>query len=372
MNAVKIVADTTQEALEQVQAQVGPDAVILNVRKLPREGVKKLWSKPRIEVLATAPEKTPTNQQALQQLALKVQQLEGELHARGVTPSDAPPSLDMKLPPKVLALIRETQGGKPEEAMLGSVQILEEIGLLPSHARWLSAQARNFLGATKPRNLPEEVELLRDVLCEYWHQLARRVEKPGNPVRVLIGTPGTGKTTAIAKWLTQESFLRQRPARVWRLDVDRPNTADFLSLHGELLQVPVERVWDAAEQPPEDALRLVDLPGVPADDTAAIEALVEQIQELGDTEIHLVLNAAYDLGLLLRHAKAFSVFPISGIILTHLDEAERRSKVWNVMLATQLPLTYLSGGKDIPGEFHPAIPETLFDEWISSAMQDAG
>ena len=134
---------------------------------------------------------------------------------------------------------------------------MEEIGLLPSHARWLSAQARNFLGATKPRNLSEEMELLRDVLCEYWHQLAGRVEKPGNPVRVLGGrTRHLARSTALAKWLTQESFLRQKSARIWRLDVDRPNTAEFLSLHGELLQVPVERVWDAAEQPPEDTLRL--------------------------------------------------------------------------------------------------------------------
>ena len=76
-----------------------------------------------------------------------------------------------------------------------------------------------------------------------------------------------------------------------------------------------------------------------------------RLTDLGDTEIHLVLNAAYDFGLLLRQAKAFShAFPISGIILTHLDEAERRSKVWNVMLATQLPLTWLSGGQDIPGD----------------------
>ena len=371
MNTVKIVADTTQEALQQVQEQFGPEAVVLNVRKLSADGVKKLWSKPQVEVIAGAPEAAPTDQQALRQLAQKIEQLETELLDRGIEPNEEPPSREAKLPPKVMQLVLEAQGGKPEEAIMGSVQILEQIGLLPSHARWLSAQARNFLGGTKPRSLPEEVELIRDVLSEYWHQLARRTEKPGNPARVFIGPPGSGKSTALAKWLTQESFIRQKPARVWRLDADRPNTAEFLSLHCELLQAPVERGWGAADQPPEDTLRLVDLPGVPVTDAAALEALAAQVTTLGEAEVHLVLNAAYDLGLLLRQAKAFRAFPISGVILTHMDEAERLSKVWNVMLATQLPVTWLSGGMDIPGEFHPAVPETLFDQWIASAMADS-
>ena len=55
MNTIKIIADTAQEALEQVQAKVGPDAVILNVRPVHADGVKRLWSKARVEVLATAP-----------------------------------------------------------------------------------------------------------------------------------------------------------------------------------------------------------------------------------------------------------------------------------------------------------------------------
>ncbi len=371
MNAVKIIASSTQEALEKVQAQVGPDAVILNVRKLPADGMKKLWAKPQVEVLATTPEPEPSEQESLQQLTVKVQQLEDELQARGVVSVEPLPlsSPDDRLPPKVMQMIRAAQGDEMEEVLLPAVRVLEQIGLLPSHARWLSAQSRNFLGATRPRNLLEEMELLRDVLSEYWHQLARRVEKPGNPVRVLVGTPGTGKTTVLAKWATLETFLRQRPSRIWRLDTDRPNTAEFLSLHGELLQVPVERLWNPDEQPPEDTMRLVDYPGVPIDQPDSLEALARQVKELGATEIHLVLNAAYDLGLLLRQARAFSQLRLSGVILTHVDEDERWSKVWNIMLATQLPITYLSGGQDIPGDFHPAIPESLFDTWISSAMQ---
>ena len=139
MNTVKIIAASPQEALEQVQAQVGPDAVILNVRKLPIDGMKKLWAKPQVEVLAAVSEQEPSEQESLQQLAVKVQQLEGELHTRGIVPTESVPSPDTKLPPKVMQMIRAAQGDKLEEALLPAVQVLEQIGLLPSHARWLSA-----------------------------------------------------------------------------------------------------------------------------------------------------------------------------------------------------------------------------------------
>jgi len=53
MNVVKIVAETPQEALEKIHADLGPDAVVLNVRQLPAEGVKKLWANTRVEVMAS-------------------------------------------------------------------------------------------------------------------------------------------------------------------------------------------------------------------------------------------------------------------------------------------------------------------------------
>ena len=39
------------------------------------------------------------------------------------------------------------------------------------------------------------------------------------------------------------------------------------------------------------------------------------------------------------------------------------------MLATQLPITFLSGGQDIPGDFHRAIPENLFDAFVNAGLQ---
>jgi flagellar biosynthesis protein FlhF len=371
MKVVKIVADTPQEALEKIHAQLGPDAVVLNVRQLSAEGVKKLWSSPRVEVMATAPEVQPDANETIARLNEKITQLEEQ-----VLPTTEPQpksALKQQLPSRVAEMVQATRKavreGTDADGMLPAVRILERLGLLPSHARWLSGQARNFLGFTKPRNLPEEFTLVRETLTEYWHQLIRRHTKPGNPARLFVGTPGTGKTTCLCKWMTQAVLRQSQPVRAWRLDGSGPNTAEFLSVHGEVLRSPVERTWDHEAEIPGDTLRFIDLPGVSAGDREARRELVEQVKEFPLTEIYLVLNSSYDLGLLLAHARFFSVLPLSGLILTHLDEETRWSKCWNLVLATQLPILYLSGGQNIPGDFRPALPDEMFDKFVEAGRE---
>jgi len=281
--------------------------------------------------------------------------------------------LKQQLPSKVAEMVQTAQQavreGTDSDGMLSAVKILERFGLLPSHARWLSGQARNFLGFTKPRNLQEEFGLVRETLSDYWHQLIRRHTKPGNPARLFVGTPGTGKTTCLCKWMTQALLRQRQDVHTWRLDGSAPNTAEFLSVHGEVLQAPVERTWDQEAEIPKDTLRLIDLPGISAGDREARRALVEQVKGFPLTEIYLVLNASYDLGLLLSHARFFSVLPLSGLILTHLDEETRWSKYWNLVLATQLPILYLSGGQNIPGDFRPALPDEMFDQFVEEGRE---
>jgi len=236
------------------------------------------------------------------------------------------------------------------------------------HTQWLAGRMRTFPGATAPRDLREEMALAQEVLVDHAHQLSRRHEKPGNPPRLFVGTPGTGKTTCLCKWLTQEVFLANRPAQVWRLDGVAPNTAEFLSVHGEILSVPVERVW--AGGPADDAtVRFVDLPGVSASDPAAQAALKAQVGQFHGAECFLVLNAAYDLSLLLAHTRAFVGLPLSGLIFTHMDEEIHVGKIWNVMLGSQLPVAWISGGQNIPGQFTRALPEALFDALVNQSLK---
>jgi flagellar biosynthesis protein FlhF len=187
---------------------------------------------------------------------------------------------------------------------------------------------------------------------------------------VFIGPPGSGKTTALCKWLTLTALLEERAARVWRLDGATANTADFLAIHCEMLGVPLERFWTSevssqqsvvsSPQPTDHDLQFVDLPGVEIADAVALTALCDQLAALPSPRVHLVLNAAYETSALLAQWRAFEHCQPEDLIFTHLDEEARRVKLWNFVFGTNCSLRFLCAGQKIPGEFRSASPEFLF------------
>ena len=57
MKYVSIVAENANNALAQIHEQLGPEAVVVSVRKLPAAGISRLWKHTGdIEVVAGVPD----------------------------------------------------------------------------------------------------------------------------------------------------------------------------------------------------------------------------------------------------------------------------------------------------------------------------
>src|SRR5204863_2670200 len=125
------------------------------------------------------------------------------------------------------------------------VSILEEGVLLRSHTHQVLQRLRAIHGPIPPSSLNEELQLAQRILSDSW--------KPAPPNRsnthVFVGPPGSGKTTALCKWLTHAVLLENRAARVWRLDGLSANTAEALGVHCEILGVPIYRCPASLERP---------------------------------------------------------------------------------------------------------------------------
>jgi flagellar biosynthesis protein FlhF len=368
MQVHTFTAESAADAVAQIRAQLGPQAVVLNVRPLPAQGLSRLWQPRKIEVLACLPEALPNSASpaidTLAELRQELSQIRQRVEGRDAT---APHRFDVydtaaasgtAVPGKATAV--EPALGRPSrlpDAGWNVAAFLENSGLLPIHAQRLAEELHLNQGGKSADSLGRELELAAGILRGYWKAGNGRSWNTG--AHVLIGPPGVGKTVCLCKWLAQAVLVEERKASVWRLDGRVANTAEALSVYSEILATPVERFVPTQNDRSETDLLLIDLPGVNWTEAHALDHLAGQLRELPHPQVHLVLNAAYELPLLLAQARAFSALPVSGLIFTHLDEETRWGKIWNFVLGTNFSIHFLSAGQNVPGEWMPATAEPI-------------
>jgi flagellar biosynthesis protein FlhF len=390
VNLIPFIANSAQDAVAQIRAQLGPQAVVVHVRPLPPKGLARLWARPRFEVLAHRPNPSlphldltsdhpafPSHElppqdsasHGLPQKAVGEQLMHGH-RPRNVGSADAPtnPSPSVSNPPDAATACRSSQPADPVTPSITLIEsaarswqvgpVLERAGLLPLNAQLVVDQLVRRHGPRPPASLAQEIALSRLALASLWRKPPQPLERTLRP-HVFVGAPGVGKSTCLCKWLAQTVLVENRPARAWRLDHSSANRADLIEVYGEILGVPIERVWRLDGLPDDDQVRFIDLPGIDWQDPVAMKNLAQQLASYLAPQIHLVLNGAYDLPLLLAQVRAFSQLPLDDLIITHLDEENRWGKLWNLVLGTNCSLRFLSAGQNIPGDFLHASPDQI-------------
>lgn len=379
---VPFIADSAADAVAKIRAELGPKAIIVGVRKLPAEGLSRLWSKPRIEVLARLPQQEPPVDAATSNNALVVAQMVEmrreivEMRRKMAAPSaPAAPVPETKksfvVAPDVLpegarfnfqnGLLARPEPPAPAPAPVVAAPVQAETpsgslksyliatGLMPLIASRVEEEVFQRGRVSPASPLQDQLAVAERVLERLWRPA------PGDPrsgLHVFIGPAGSGKSTSICKWLTQAVLVDGAAATVWRLDGAMSNTAEFLSVHAEVLGVPVERAWPGGSTLGD--IGFVDLPGVDWRDAGSVRELNRQLSQFPRAHVHLVLNCAYETDTLVAQARAFSVCPVQDIIVTHVDEDSRRGKVWNLVLGTNCPVSFLAAGQNVPGQFEAA------------------
>jgi flagellar biosynthesis protein FlhF len=336
MKIVSIIAENPHAALTQVHDQLGPDAVIVSVRKMRHDAIS--WFLPhrrKIEVTACVPPKpVETDRETLP-----------KVETNRVFPS---PKMAMERPVF-----------RPSEGRWRSIAWLEANGLMPAFTKQLEEKVRVLYGGKPLATMQTEWTAVTDLIICHWLPARQAMAGTGRP-HVFIGPPGSGKTTALCKWMTSAILINESRVCVWRLDGESANSSGLLTLHCELMGARLERFWNGPDELAD--LQFVDLPGVEIRDENAMSALREQLAALPQPHVHLVLNAAYESSILLEQFHVFESFAPEDIIFTHLDEETRRVKLWNFVLGTKCPISFLGAGQKIPGELRRAEPALLFPQ----------
>jgi len=184
-------------------------------------------------------------------------------------------------------------------------------------------------------------------------------------VAALIGPTGVGKTTTAAK-LAARYNLRHGPNRVALITTDSYRIGAFeqLCTFGMILDAPVRLVRSAQELQEtirafsDKSLILIDTAGMSQRDLR----LSQQFALLDDPahiRSYLVLAANAQHAVLQESMTAFARVPLSGAILTKVDETTRLGAALSAVHERALPLAYICNGQRVPEDIQAAQVDAL-------------
>jgi flagellar biosynthesis protein FlhF len=335
-------AESIQAAIQLAKDELGPEALILEVRRRPSADVAE-GREGGVEIIAV-PEEVYRRQQDvpdIEQIARRSRATQGYRGASG-EPEVFTPTLNPASRGAVAAL-------------------LQQFGILPP----LSEQVANVFRSVT--SLHEARAALSDVI--HMSGIVGRLPAAaaGRHVVAVIGPSGVGKTTTIAKLAAVVAHVQQRRVALITTDTFRVGAIGQLRAYAEILNIPFYSA--ATREELQHALDTTDTLDAVFIDTAGVNpyngALMKELRNVvgvrDPISCYLACSLTADFGELVQAAKRFSLLNPNGLIVTKVDETMRTPALVGLSQQTQLPLMYVCAGPRVPEDITLATPELLTD-----------
>ena len=352
MRIKRYVANTMQQAIAQVKADFGDEAVILHTRRY-RSGLLGLLGRARVEVIAAA---------------------EGE---------------------RSLAVLRQKELERARAATLEALQSLQEevrslkrmLGDQPAAGARMPQGVARALARLREQDIPEdECQALLEPLAEggddaederwVWEQLAARLTAavPTVPpwdfarkpvIAPLVGPTGVGKTTTIAKLAANFAMLDKRSVGLVTVDTYRIAAVEQLRAYANIMGLDLavaytpDELRRAVDAMADRDLILIDTAGRSQHHPMHMAELRAFLEALKEPEVHLVVSATTRLADVQQVVERFRATGFQRLIVTKLDETRAYGSLYMLPRWAGVPLAYLTTGQSVPDDIEVADGEQV-------------
>ncbi len=372
-------AKSMREALALVRRDLGPDASVLGTREVSAGGLAGFFlGMKRVEVTASNEVAVPRRLNAQRHGIDLSRPDEVAAHlSSGNRKSafgrddvdEAPRDASERLQSLVEDLCRRNRNSEAHElpeSLFHLFANLIEAELSENLARELIDRLR--------RDMPSR-DLLDTVLVKA--HLARMIEdeiritgpirpEPGRrKVVALVGPTGVGKTTTIAKLAANFRLKDKRKVGLITVDTYRIAAVEQLRTYADIIDLPMavvstpREMREAVTRMSDQELILMDTAGRSPRDEVKIQELRSMLTEGKADEVHLVLSAVGSAATLSRTAEQFTAVGVTALLFTKLDEAVALGNLLPVLRSTQLGLSYVTDGQNVPDDIELADKRRL-------------
>lgn len=376
MSVMRFLGTNSREAMRQVRAALGDEALILANRRTeqgveilamaesaaPSQPGEALPAKPAAKApAASSADPEPAQAQAFEAMSARL--LEEMRDMRALLASE-------RSQPQAAATVGEELVRVMLEAGFGQVLAEEVVTTLPeelARSAKLDERAMGWL----TRQLVKRLEGMDDE--------AAFMDRSG--IVALIGPTGVGKTTTTAK-LAARYVMRHgtRPVALVTTDSFRIGAHEQLRIYSRLLDVPMYAL--NADQPVSDLLErmkgkswiIIDTVGMSQRDHRVIEQVGHLRGSGTSVRLVLLLNAASqpetleEVVVRYRQAAQAAGGELVDCIITKQDEAGRLAPVLDIVMRHGLRLLFVSHGQRVPEDMALAEPLALIEQCLASRV----
>ena len=193
--------------------------------------------------------------------------------------------------------------------------------------------------------------------------------KHGARVIAMIGPTGVGKTTSIAKLASVLALNEKRRVAFVTADTYRIAATEQLRVYADLIHVPMDVVFgtddmqDAIERHLQRDYVFIDTAGSSQFNEEQMAELCGYMKTAQCDEVHLLLSATTDLHEMGEIIERFSAVSPTCVLFTKIDETTRQGILLNTLAETELPVSYLSTGQNVPEDIELATADSV-TAWV--------
>lgn len=411
----KFQANSETEAIMLAKADLGKDAIVMNIKTIKPKGIFSIFRKTKVEVTAAVDEVTDKDKQsenekkksnASTQFNAKIDE---KLHPE--TKKETPENKETReLEEKLnsLAMLLEQQlesqktvSSKPEKKDVKNKkedktdkaepqeeetkdEVSEKTSLKSKSIDLIIEQlTNNEVSYQYAKQIMDEitgtgsVRTLDDMLACVYQKIILKLgqtkpiayEKNDKKPKIIffMGPTGVGKTTTIAKLSSKLMLDEKKNIAIFTADTYRIAAVEQIKTYANILSIPVEVVYEAKDLKklfPKYKDRdyiLVDTAGRSHKNKEQVDDLKELFNAFAEYDIqtYLVLSATTKYKDLQRITELYKDISEYSLIFTKLDETDAIGNVLNLKLDTGMPLSYISYGQNVPDDIEVMNPQTI-------------
>lgn len=351
MNIKKFIGDTMPEIMQKIRKELGPDAVILNTKKIKTGGVFGLFAKKKLEVVAALDPEPLARQQNEQKQEINLKQKQ-------------PYTTHQQNHSSILQEIHQLKK-MLQVQMENDIDIMPQYIFLYDYLREQEVEEDLIESLIQGFHLQigenEEIasHQLTDSFNQYLtHKLEDYVKKDDHQEKVIhfVGPTGVGKTTTLAKVAANSVLNEGKKVAFITTDTYRIAAIDQLKTYAQILNVPLEVVYtkedyiQAIEKFTNFDLIYVDTAGRNFRNNSYVEDLQITIEANEQSETYLVLSLTAKPKDINDVFKQFQSLSIKNIIFTKVDETTQFGSILNILLSNDVHVAYLTNGQDVPND----------------------